>query len=142
METLKEYSPVLYTGTETPAQKAASIARFVNGQSRLLIISLRSGAGVDGLQSVCSRCVFGELDWSPSAIEQCIGRIHRDGQADPVFAYFVVTDEGADPIMQDVLGIKSGQMTLVVDPETEGAQPKEVDPDHIRKLAEAYLRRS
>lgn len=141
MDLLKEYNPVLYTGSETPAQKNISVQRFKTGQSRLLIMSLRSGAGVDGLQETCSRCVIGELDWSPSAITQCIGRLDREGQKSPVFAYYVVTDDGADPIMQDVLGIKSGQMEFVVDPDAEVAEPREADPEHIKKLAEAYLKK-
>jgi hypothetical protein len=45
--------PVLYTGTESPNRKAASVAAFKSGQSRVLIMSLRAGAGIDGLQEVC-----------------------------------------------------------------------------------------
>lgn len=72
MQRLKEYNPRLYTGSETPAQKDAAVQAFVSGESRLLIMSLRSGAGVDGLQHCCSTMVFGELDWSPGVHEQCL----------------------------------------------------------------------
>src|SRR5579884_3848269 len=43
-------------------------------------MSLRSGAGLDGLQEDCTVGVFGELDWSPEQHRQCIGRLDRDGQ--------------------------------------------------------------
>lgn len=76
---LKEHNPVLYTGSESANQKSTSIGDFVEGRSKLLIMSLRSGAGVDGLQGYCNTVVFGELDWSPGVHEQCIGRVHRDG---------------------------------------------------------------
>jgi len=139
MSALAKYKPVLYTGSESPLQKDASIRQFTSGQSRLLVMSLRSGSGVDGLQAVCSRAVIGELDWSPGAIEQCIGRVHRDGQQSPVFAYYLVSALGADPVMEDVLGLKAAQIEGVRDPEGELVVAKEVDPDHIKKLARAYL---
>ena len=51
-----------HTGTETPAHKRRELDRFIAGEARILIMSLRSGAGVDGLQHVCARAVIGELD--------------------------------------------------------------------------------
>jgi hypothetical protein len=57
--------PVLYTGTESPAQKQKAKDAFVHGDSMVMMMSLRSGSGVDGLQEVCYTGVFGELDWSP-----------------------------------------------------------------------------
>jgi hypothetical protein len=77
---LAKFRPVLYTGTESPNQKAASVAAFKSGQSRVLVMSLRAGAGIDGLQEVCHVGVFGELDWSPKVLDQCIGRLDRDGR--------------------------------------------------------------
>ncbi len=50
MERLDEFKPVLFTGTESAAGKANSLKRFISGESRVLIMSLRSGSGVDGLQ--------------------------------------------------------------------------------------------
>lgn len=46
-------------------------------QGVAVIMSLRSGAGVDGLQKHSRVAVFGERDWSPQVHEQCIGRIRR-----------------------------------------------------------------
>ena len=139
LDKLAEFKPVLYTGTESPNQKQASIDRFLRGESRVLIMSLRSGAGVDGLQDVCSRVVFGELDWSPGAIDQCVGRVDRERQARPVMAYFLVSEEGADPVMKDVLGLKSAQLEGTMDPDGDALLMRTVDPEHIKKLAEAYL---
>lgn len=72
MEQLRGLHPVLYTGTESPAQKDVSARKFLSGQSRVLVMSLRSGAGLDGLQEACSVGVFGELDWSPEVHKQCL----------------------------------------------------------------------
>jgi hypothetical protein len=59
MEALAAHNPVLYTGTESATQKAEAIDAFLGGQARVLIMSLRSGAGVDGLQGYCNTVVFG-----------------------------------------------------------------------------------
>lgn len=140
-EHFAKLEPAWYTGSESPAKKASEIERFVSGKTRLLIMSLRAGLGVDGLQKVCSRVVVGELDWSPGVLEQCVGRIHRDGQADPVLAYYLTARDGSDPVMTDVLGLKKAQLDGVKEPFGELVIPKEVDPNHVKKLAEDYLRR-
>ncbi len=73
------------------------------------MMSLRSGAGVDGLQEVCRVGVFGELDWSPMTHKQCLGRLFRDGQTQEVIGYFLHCEDGSDPTVMEVLGIKRGQ---------------------------------
>jgi hypothetical protein len=73
MERLAEFRPALYTGSESPRQKNDAEDAFKQGDSRVLVMSLRSGAGLDGLQEVCNVGVFGELDWSPEQHRQCIG---------------------------------------------------------------------
>lgn len=140
-EALDDFHPCWVTGEESASKKQKEVDRFVNGESDLLIMSLRSGAGIDGLQRRCSRVVFGELDWSPGVHEQCIGRVFRDGQAEPVFAYFLVGNDGADPIMVDVLGLKTRQIDGIRDPDQD-VVVREIDPDHVKKLAEAYLARA
>jgi len=134
---LREYRPAMYTGSESATQKEASKRAFVEGDSKVLLMSLRAGAGLDGLQHVCRTVVFAELDWSPGIHEQAIGRVHRDGQPDPVVAYFLVSDEGSDPIVLDVLQTKKPQVEGVRDPDREIFETVKVDS--IRTLARAYL---
>lgn len=140
MEQLSDLNPVLYTGSESPKEKEKSKEAFVSGEAKILIISLRAGAGLDGLQHVTSTVVFGELDWSPGVHEQCIGRVFRDGQDSPVMAYFLLADEGSDPVVADVLGIKKGQIEGVRDPDADPIEDLSIDPDRIKRLAEEYLR--
>jgi len=80
--------PVWYTGSESPAQKEESKRKFIEGESNLMIISLRSGIGLDGLQKRSKIVVFGELDWSPGVHEQVTGRLNRDGQPEQVTAIY------------------------------------------------------
>jgi SNF2 family DNA or RNA helicase len=139
---LRQLGVAWFTGSESPTKKQKELDRFMTSDHcRVLMMSLRSGSGVDGLQNVCSRAVIGELDWSPQAQEQCIGRVYRDGQLDPVFAYYLTATDGCDPIMIDVLGLKKAQFDGVINPEGKVISKGQIDPNHVKKLAEEYLRR-
>ncbi len=138
---LAEFNPVLFTGTESPKQKEASKQAFIDGWSKVLIMSLRSGEGMDGIQSICRTAVIGELDWTESVHKQCIGRINREGQTawpDRVDAYFLIADDGADPAMVDVVGLKASQLHGIVDPGLEPAQGGR-DNSPLERLVERYI---
>jgi SNF2 family DNA or RNA helicase len=133
----------LYTGEQSESQKDSARKRFLDGEIQVLIISLRSGAGLDGLQHASRTVVIGELDWSPQVISQCIGRVHRDGQKQKTMAYVLTTDEGSDPVISDVLGLKEIQSHYLLDPSSTGVPEfTGASDDHIRKLAEDVLRRT
>jgi SNF2 family DNA or RNA helicase len=138
---LEEHNPILYTGSESPRQKQRAKASFLEGHSNLLIMSLRSGAGLDGLQERAHVAVFGELDWSPGIHDQCIGRLHRDGQDESVVSYFLVSDQGADPLMAQVLNLKRQQGEQIRDPDVEVLQAADTTGDRVRRLAEDFLRK-
>jgi SNF2 family DNA or RNA helicase len=140
LEQLKDYNPLMYTGSESPTQKEKNKDLFINSdEHNLLIISLRSGSGLDGLQHVCSVVVHGELDWSPGVHDQCTGRVDRDGQLSPVLSYFLVSDEGSDPVIADILGIKRGQIEGVTDPDADSIESLQIDEGGIQRLAKEYL---
>jgi SNF2 family DNA or RNA helicase len=130
-----------FTGTESPTQKLREVERFVKGESRVFIMSLRSGAGLDGLQEVCSTIVHGELDWSPGVHEQCRGRIFRDGQRNGVMEYFLVSDGGSDPVVSDVLGLKKAQVRGLLEPGGSGLDLQADAGARVKHLAQEYLRR-
>ena len=136
---LRDLEPAWFTGTESVTAKARSKDAFVAGDTPLLFMSLRAGGGVDGFQECCRTMVFGELDWSPGIHEQCVGRIHRDGQTDPVVAYFLIAEDGADPIIADTLGIKRGQIEGIRDPGRPLIEKLDRGGANVRRLAEIYL---
>ena len=70
-----------------------------------------------------------------------MGRGHRDGQGEPVFAYYLTALDGCDPTMIDVLGLKKSQLQGVLDPDGALVEQSQVDPDHVKKLALEYLKR-
>lgn len=143
MAALAEFSPMLYTGTESGRQKEAALAAFHDGRSRVLIMSLRSGAGLDGLQDIANVCVFAELDWAAGIHKQCIGRLGRPGQTRNTLAYFCVSDSGSDPIMLDVLNIKAIDADELFDP-SDDTPPEVAAPTNTRitELAQTVLQRT
>lgn len=135
---LAEHRPVLYTGSETSRQKRAAVEAFTSGDTNLFIMSLRSGAGLNGLQHRCHTIVFGELDWSPQVHAQCTARLDRPYQEQVVDEIYLIADGGADPAMVGVLGLKASQSAAILDPLAAPAD-QNMDTTRIRQLAELYL---
>lgn len=138
LEELKEFMPAMYTGSESAAQKNQEKDRFMAGETPIMIMSLRSGAGVDGLQHVCSIAVFGELDWSPGIHSQVVWRLDREGQQSPVTVFFLVSEGGSDPPIMEVLGIKASEANQIVDPHL-GVQAVDNDTSNLKRLVDHYL---
>lgn len=145
-EQLSDFNPVFYTGTESPRQKEEAKTSFIEGKTDLFIISLRSGVGLDGLQSRCSTVVFGELDWSPQVHHQVISRVDRDGRQIKdqegndlhVTAIYLVTDYGSDPTIIELNGVKASISKSIIDPlESVGVQYS--DESRITTLAKQFL---
>lgn len=131
---------VFYTGTETPKEKEEAKRDFVTGECPLMILSLRSGVGLDGLQEVCSTIVHGELDWSPGVHEQCRGRLHRDGQNNPLNEFFLVSEGGSDPIISEILGLKRAQVSGLLEPDLPGLVHLQNDVGaRVKKMAADFL---
>ncbi|OZI06613.1 DEAD/DEAH box helicase [Siphonobacter sp. BAB-5385] len=138
LKELADFDPVMYTGTESGPQKEKAKQAFVSGETNLFIISLRSGAGLDGLQHRCKTVVIGELDWSPKVHDQLIGRVDRDGQENQVTAIYLVSDSGSDPVIINLLGLKSSQANGIVDPLSTPAEQFS-DDSRMKALAKQYL---
>lgn len=138
---LKDHNPVMYTGSESPAEKQRAKDEFVSGRSRLMIISLGSGSGLDGLQDVCSTLVVGEFAWSGEVHKQLGGRLDREGQReDTVDMIYLHADGGSDPPMIELLGIKADQSRGIVDPSLDVTQTRS-EAGRIQELARQYLRK-
>lgn len=142
MKELAHCNPVMYTGSESIKEKDAAVKKFVEGNAQVFIISLRSGAGLDGLQRACNTLVFGELDWSPHVMDQVVARLDRDGQARHVNAYYLNIADGADPFMISVLSDKRSQHDgLVEGKQSEGlALATPASKDRVKEMAASYLK--
>lgn len=138
LKELAAYNPVMYTGSESPKQKYDSKEAFTSGVARVMLMSNRSGAGLDGLQLSCSWAVIVELDWSPGVTDQFIGRLDRPGQEERVTAVYLTTNYGSDPSLIDLLAVKSTQALGIVDPTIE-LEEKYSDDSRIKEMAKRFL---
>jgi hypothetical protein len=139
LKELADFRPVLYTGSESSAKKERSKRAFINGETDLMIMSLRSGDGIDGLQQRCHTEIFGELDWSGAVHQQNLGRVDRPGQgASVIDAFWCVVDEGSDPTIMSIHGIKGTQARGISDP-MAGVLPIYRDEARVKLLAQNYL---
>jgi superfamily II DNA or RNA helicase len=143
LKELSSYKVAMYTGTESTKEKDASIKSFIEGDARIFIISLRSGAGIDGLQRVSNTVIFAELDWSPHVMDQLVGRLAREGQTKHVNAFYLTVADGSDPFMLGVIGEKRSQHDgLIEGQDGEAVLLADVSAgkDRIREMAAAYLK--
>lgn len=139
---LAEFNPVFFNGQTSKRQQAEAKQQFINGDSRVFVLAVRSGAGINGLQKVCTNIVFGEIDWSPARHKQVIGRCNRDGQIGPIAVYFLMSDAGSDPKMMDIIELKRRIAEPITDPDAPIMQPRpEEAARQIRQLAQDVLRR-
>ncbi|MBQ4265014.1 MAG: DEAD/DEAH box helicase [Clostridia bacterium] len=137
---LASYKPVFITGRESTAQKDVSVERFMNGETNLCVISLRSAAGLNLQRASC--VVFGELDWSPAVHSQAEDRAHRMGQQDSILCYYLVAPQGSDRDMQDALGLKVSQFVQLMGdkaPDMDSVQhAQRAAKKHIERMLERY----
>lgn len=141
MKELGKYNPVMFTGSESATQKKQSLENFISGKSKIMFVSLRAGAGINGLQNVCKTLLVAELDFSPAIIKQLLGRIQRDktiGEQEQVTIAYLVSECGSDPAMMSILGLKSSQAAGINDPFGGGAR-QVTDESRIKILARMYL---
>lgn len=141
LKILAEYKPVCITGRQDKDEKAESIRIFSEGKTTdLCIISLRVATGLDGLQKRARVVVFGELDWSPAVHSQCEDRAHRMEQKDSVLCYYLVSEIGTDPDIQEALGLKVSQFVGLMgdraDSEEDRALASQATTSHMKRIVE------
>ena len=101
IEKLAKYNAVAVFGDVTQAQQNKNVDRFIEDpECRVFIGQPQSaGSGLDRLQHVCSDMIFLEPPQTPSQLEQCIARLHRNGQRNGVHVRMAVA-EGTLQIMR------------------------------------------
>lgn len=80
----------------TTLDDANAIERWNAGQVRLLAVHPKSAGHGLNLQHGGCHMVFLSLPWSLELYEQTIGRLHRSGQAHPVWCYVMMTNKTID----------------------------------------------
>ena len=101
-----------------------NIDSFQDGESNLMIAGLRAGnVGIN--LSKARYVIFAELDWSPAVHQQAEDRLHRIGQKNTVFAYYLIGNRTLDEHVADILVNKSYEIDAILDGEGQTFENKE-----------------
>ncbi len=92
------FSVVLYGGM-SPLAKMKAINAFENNEDIKILIGSIATSGVAFTLTVSHTVVFGELDWTPSMVDQCECRCARLGQKKDVTVYYLIVNNSLDQNM-------------------------------------------
>jgi|TARA_B110000014_G_C20123150_1_gene596268 SNF2 family DNA or RNA helicase len=123
-QSLSKYNPSSIIGGQTDKARDNEITRFQKGNTKLMIAGLRAGNVGINLNNA-SYVIFAELDWSPAIHRQAEDRLHRIGQKNTVFAYYLVGNGTLDEHVVDILVDKSYEIDAILDAKTESFENKE-----------------
>jgi len=122
-KSLQEFSPVSIIGGQTDSFRQDQIDKFQNGESKLMIAGLRAGnVGINLTRA--KYVIFAELDWSPAIHRQAEDRLHRIGQKNTVFAYYLIGNGTLDDHVADILVDKSFEIDAIMDDSVENFENK------------------
>ena len=123
-KSLHEYQPSFIIGGQSDKERQDSIDKFQNGQTKLMIAGLRAGnVGIN--LSRARYVIFAELDWSPAIHRQAEDRLHRIGQKNTVFAYYLIGNGTLDDHVANVLVDKSYEIDAIMDEKEDAFENRE-----------------
>jgi hypothetical protein len=110
---------VFFTGAETGARRTQSIVEFHDDPgARVMFLTDAGGVGLN-LQRAASGCINLDLPWNPAVLEQRISRIYRIGQEQPIDVYNLVTEEGIESRIAELLGSKKALFAGLFDGDSD-----------------------
>ena len=123
-ESLDEFLPSSIIGGQSDKKRQENIDKFQNGDTKLMIAGLRAGnLGINLTQA--RYVIFAELDWSPAYHRQAEDRLHRIGQKNTVFAYYLIGHGTLDDHVANILVDKSYEIDAIMDEKNESFENKE-----------------
>ncbi len=113
-ESLQEFAPVSIIGGQSDNLRQDQIDKFQKGESKLMIAGIRAGnVGINLTRA--KYVIFAELDWSPAIHRQAEDRLHRIGQKNTVFAYYLIGNGTLDDHVASILVDKSYEIDAIMD---------------------------
>jgi SNF2 family DNA or RNA helicase len=123
-QSLSEFKPASIIGGQSDKFRQQQIDLFQEGGTKLMIAGLRAGnVGINLTRA--KYVIFAELDWSPAIHLQAEDRLHRIGQKNTVFAYYLIGNGTLDDHVAKILVDKSYEIDSVMDKTTETFENKE-----------------
>ena len=121
---LSEFLPATIIGGQSDKFRQEQIDSFQNGQTKLMIAGLRAGnVGIN--LNRAKYVIFAEMDWSPAIHQQAEDRLHRIGQKNTVFAYYLIGKGTLDDHVANVLVNKSFEIDSIMDDVKESFENKD-----------------
>jgi SNF2 family DNA or RNA helicase len=121
---LSEYNPASIIGGQSDNERQLQIDMFQDGKTKLMIAGLRAGnVGINLTRA--KYVIFAELDWSPAIHRQAEDRLHRIGQKNTVFAYYLIGNGTLDDHVAKILVDKSYEIDTIMDEVSESFENKE-----------------
>jgi SNF2 family DNA or RNA helicase len=123
-ERLQEFNPAAIIGGQTDKVRQENIDNFQNGGTKLIVVGLRAGnLGINLTRA--KYVIFAELDWSPAIHRQAEDRLHRIGQKNTVFAYYLIGKRTLDEHVANILVDKSYEIDAIMDESHDAYENKE-----------------
>ncbi len=123
-QNLSEFLPATIIGGQSDKFRQEQIDSFQNGQTKLMIAGLRAGnVGIN--LNRAKYVIFAEMDWSPAIHQQAEDRLHRIGQKNTVFAYYLIGKGTLDDHVANVLVDKSFEIDSIMDDVKESFENKD-----------------
>jgi superfamily II DNA/RNA helicase len=129
---------VFFTGAESQKQRERSIVEFHDDPAvSVMFLSDAGGVGLN-LQHAATCCVNLELPWNPAVLEQRVGRIYRLGQSSPIDVFNLVSEEGIEARIAELLVQKKAVVASLFDGTTDEVKfdGQTSFMDSVRKLVD------
>ena len=111
---MNEFEAVKIDGSCSVANRQKAVDDFQNGNVRLFVGNVRA-AGEGITLTASSNIAMIELPWSPSNIDQCIGRCDRIGQKNAVNVYYLLANETIEERIAKLLDKKRKEIDGTMD---------------------------
>ena len=125
---------VTVTGRDSQIAKQAAVDSFQNGNSQLIICSIKA-AGVGLTLTASSNVGFVEFPWTYADCCQCEDRAHRIGQKDNVTCYYLLGRHTIDHRLYDLIHKKKSIANQIM----AASDDIPTDEMYFDELADALL---
>ena len=125
---------VMLHGQHSAEQRDQAVRDFQEGRADVFIGGMKA-AGVGITLTRASVCVFCEMDWCPSVLDQCEDRLHRISQHSPVLCQHLVIDQSLDHRVIELVVSKQGVISEVMQKQSERELAKIAEPLTLEALA-------
>lgn len=113
---------VFFSGEEGQRRRTQNLVDFHDDPHVAMLLCTDAGGVGLNLQRAASCCVNVELPWNPAVLEQRVGRVYRLGQDNPVEVYNLVSEEGLEAHIAELVSTKQALFKGLFDGDSDEVQ--------------------